>query len=64
MSVSLTNEEAVLLERVLTQCLSDLRSEIHHTDSRPLRAALKRDAEALNEIVRRLATPVREPVPV
>lgn len=56
-SLTLTVDEAAFVHRVLTAYLSDLRSEIHRTDSRALRQALKRDAMTLISIAQRLEAP-------
>lgn len=54
LALSLLAEEVALLERVLTCYLSDLRTEIAHTDDYDFREALKRDRSSLQAILSRL----------
>jgi len=56
MELNLSNEEADLLDRILTQYLPGLRDEIYHTDSREYRASLEKDEEVLKRITERLET--------
>jgi hypothetical protein len=57
MKLELTAEEAQLLREVLTNHISDLRSEIIHTERYDLRQELKHDEEVLRSLVARLTTP-------
>ena len=55
MELSLEPEEATLLQQILTNYLSDLRSEISHTDRYDLRQALKHDEAVLKRLLARLS---------
>ena len=57
MDLPLTAEEARLLREVLTNHISDLRSEIAHTERYALRQELKQDEAVLRELVARLSAP-------
>jgi len=55
MELRLTPEGAAALEEALTQCLSELRSEIHRTDGFEFRKRLKSKEMHLHGILRQLA---------
>ena len=60
MELELTDEEIRLLRDVLTNHISDLRSEITHTERYTLRQELKHDEELLRAMVARLTTPASQ----
>jgi len=60
MDLLLTDEEVRLLRDVLTNHISDLRSEITHTERYTLRQELKHDEELLRAMVARLTTPASQ----
>ncbi|MFA5890805.1 MAG: hypothetical protein WDA27_07630 [Actinomycetota bacterium] len=57
MELSLIAEEAALLQRVLTEYVSDLHREIAGTDSYEFRQGLKRDEEVLKKLLDHLTVP-------
>ncbi len=54
MEVALTGAESSVLQQALRSYLSELQSEIHHTDARPLRDELKHERETLEGVVSKL----------
>ncbi|HEY4689050.1 MAG TPA: hypothetical protein VIK33_07040 [Anaerolineae bacterium] len=52
--VHLMPEEAEMLRDMLQGCLSDLRTEIRHTDSRDYRGMLKKQETSLKMLLERL----------
>ena len=48
--ITLTPDEAAILRDTLAYCLSDLRTEIAHTDNRDYRDMLKRQAALLRKL--------------
>ncbi|MGH7278138.1 MAG: hypothetical protein ACREJG_05570 [Candidatus Rokuibacteriota bacterium] len=54
LTLGLDHDEHDLLLEVLVRHQNDLRVEINHTDSRQLRARLKRDAQRLEGLIERL----------
>ncbi|MGH2354663.1 MAG: hypothetical protein ACRDI2_25720 [Chloroflexota bacterium] len=59
MELTLQPEEAALLERVLTNYLSDLRMEVSSTDSYDWRQTLKRDEALIKGLIARLQDTIR-----
>jgi uncharacterized UPF0160 family protein len=60
-TIDLTEQEAITLRDVIENYLSDLHTEISHTDDRDFRSALKRRQELLQGILERLASLVGQP---
>ena len=56
MQLTLTVEGAAVLEAVLIEYLSELRTEIAHTDAREFRERLKRKETFLRKILQQMAT--------
>jgi hypothetical protein len=54
MRLEMNIEETDLLRRVLDSYVSNLRTEIHHTDNREYREALKHEDEVLRSLLQRL----------
>ncbi len=52
--IELTDEESAALREVLQSTISDLHSEIIHTDSFDYRERLKHEREVLSAILKRL----------
>jgi len=50
-TMELTPEEAAVLRRVLLCCLSELRDEIGHTDSRECRELLRGEEAVLRKVI-------------
>ena len=59
MDLNLRDDEAALLQRVLSQYLAELRMEIRRTDDFAFRQGLKADADAIKAIIARLEPGVR-----
>jgi hypothetical protein len=57
MELALTVDESRLLREVLTNHISELRSEIAHTERYTLRQELKHDEAVLRDLVARLSVP-------
>jgi hypothetical protein len=55
MNLTLSKEEAALLERILRGDLGDLKTEIGKTENYDWRVAMKQDEEMLMQIIERLA---------
>lgn len=55
MELALQPEEVALLQRILSNYLSDLRMEIADTERYDLRQELKRDEEMIKSLLARLA---------
>jgi hypothetical protein len=55
--IELSKDESERLARVLNSVLSDLHTEIRHTDDRSYRASLKEDQAFLQSLVQRLEEP-------
>ena len=55
--IELADEEAVLLREVCAGALTDLRSEIAHTDSLDFREGLKRKEALIKSLLARLGAP-------
>ncbi|MFP5348026.1 MAG: hypothetical protein ACLGIA_13490 [Actinomycetes bacterium] len=58
MQLELTEEEAAVLQEVVTNHLREMSSEIRHTDNREFRDSLRERREVLRRLSARL-----EPVP-
>lgn len=56
--IDLVDDEAVLLREVCAGALTELRSEIVHTDSMDFREELKRKEVFLKSLLARLDSPV------
>ena len=56
-TIELTEDESTRLEKIITGVLSELHSEIHHTDEKAFRAALKDDRAFLERLVQQLKAP-------
>jgi len=54
--LTLTNQEAATLRRVLEEYVSDLRMEIANTDSMDFRDQLKREEAFLKRLIEQLGT--------
>jgi hypothetical protein len=54
MELTLEPAEAALLKNILTRYLSDLRMEIHATDSYKMRQELKQDEVLVKGLIERL----------
>jgi hypothetical protein len=54
-TINLTNAEATELQRVVKTSLSELHTEISHTDDRGYKAQLKRQQETLQVVMLKLA---------
>ncbi|MHC5119862.1 MAG: hypothetical protein ACYSOH_07575, partial [Planctomycetota bacterium] len=61
-TINLTDAEATELEMVLKTCLSDLHTEISHTDDRDFKARLKQQQETLQVVLLKLSA-VEQTVP-
>ena len=57
MDLYLDAKETELLATLLQRCLDDLHREIHHTDTRAFKAALKDDEAVLQGILEKVKTP-------
>ena len=57
MDLYLNAKEMELLTGLLERRLDDLRREIHHTDSRAFREALKADEALLGGLLEKVKTP-------
>jgi hypothetical protein len=55
MELTLSRDEAELLEGLLERCLADLREEIYHTDRAAYKADLKADEALMRGILAKLA---------
>ncbi|NLC59180.1 MAG: hypothetical protein GX774_20275 [Armatimonadetes bacterium] len=64
MDVSLTDQEAELLVRLLDDRISDLREEIHHAESHEVKQGLKLMELDARRLRVKLQYPVLEEVPV
>jgi hypothetical protein len=53
--VDLTHDEAALLRQLLESCLSELREEIRHTDTRSFRDMLKAQEASVQNLRQHLA---------
>lgn len=58
MNLTLSDEEAETLRRVLASYVSDLRMEIRDTERLQMRQSLKLDARQIEAMLSRLAAPV------
>jgi len=58
MNLTLTNEEASLLSRILRSDLGDMKAETGKTENYDWRMAAKKDEEVLLGIIQRLDAPV------
>jgi hypothetical protein len=56
--VDLTEDECVVLRHLLELKLRDLHHEIHHTDSREFKAALRHEEEMIHRLLERLSAEV------
>jgi hypothetical protein len=54
MQLTMTSEECTLLNRILTEYLSNLRAEIAATDKYDMRAELHKEEEMIRSILSRL----------
>jgi len=54
--LTLEEQDRVLLTRILTQYLGDLKMEIGHTDSRTMRAEMHKDEDAIKAMLERLTS--------
>jgi hypothetical protein len=61
--ITLTQEEAAALRRVLSSYVSDLLTEIAHTDSWQFRQNLKREALLLKKLLEQLDAELASPAP-
>jgi uncharacterized UPF0160 family protein len=61
-TIELTESEMSTLRDVIQNYLSELHSEISHTDDRDFRAALRKRQELLQGIIERLAATVKSSV--
>lgn len=52
--IEMSAEELTLVRSILDAYVSDLHTEIHHTDNREYRQRLKREDELLRELLRRM----------
>lgn len=52
--LEISTEEMALLRRILDSYVTDLRSEIHHTDNRDFRQTLKHEDEVLRCLIQRM----------
>jgi hypothetical protein len=59
--ITLTQEEAAQLRKVLNSYLSDLRMEIADTDSMPFREDLKRQEVLLKKLLQQLGDELASP---
>lgn len=57
-AIDLTESETSTLRDVIQNYLTELHSEISHTDDRDFKAALRRRHELLQSILTRLGSPV------
>jgi hypothetical protein len=53
MILTLENQEAEMLKRLLEHCLRELRDEIHHTDRAGFKAELKGEEALLRNLLAR-----------
>ncbi len=60
-TIELTEPEASTLHDVVQNYLSELHSEISHTDDRDFKVALRRRQQLLNGVLDRLASTVEAP---
>lgn len=54
-TINLTDAEAAALQGIVKICLSDLHTEISHTDDRDYKAELKRQQETLQVVLLKLS---------
>ncbi|MFA5786529.1 MAG: hypothetical protein WDA71_06030 [Actinomycetota bacterium] len=59
MELGLSAEQAELLQRVLTEYISDLRMEVGGTDSFKYRQMLKQDEESLKALLSHLESAIQ-----
>ncbi len=57
MDLTLNGKETEFLMRLLQRSQEDLRREIHHTDNRAFKAALKADEALAQQLLERLKVP-------
>jgi hypothetical protein len=57
-AIDLTEAETVTLHDVIRNCLSELHTEISHTDDRDFKAALRTRQERLQSVLDKLGAPV------
>ena len=50
-TITLSDEEAAVVKHALTAYLSDLRMEVHATDSYDMREELKHEEAVLNQVL-------------
>ena len=60
-AIELTEAETTTLRDVVQSCLTELHTEISHTDDRAFKAALRRRQELLQGAVEKLAAAVEPP---
>ena len=60
-TINLTEEETAALHDVAQSYLSELHTEISHTDNREFKAALKKRHETLQAVLEKLASAVSQP---
>ena len=60
-AISLTDDEITVVRDVIQNYLSDLHTEISHTDDRDFKAALKRRQDLLQGILQKLAIAGKQP---
>ena len=58
---NLTDDEITVVRDVIQNYLSELHTEISHTDDRDFKAALRRRQEILQGILEKLITAVKQP---
>jgi hypothetical protein len=63
-TINLTDAEAIALQGIVKTCLSELHTEISHTDSRDYKALLKEQQETLQVVLLKLAATESAPRPV
>jgi len=61
-TINLTDAEALVLQEVLKTSLSELHTEISHTDNRDFKAQLKQQQETLQVVLLKLAA-IEQTVP-
>lgn len=60
-TIDLTDQETTTLRDVVENYLSDLHTEISHTDDRDFRGALRRRQELLQGVLERIAPLAAQP---
>jgi hypothetical protein len=60
-TINLTEEEVAALHDVAQSYLSELHTEISHTDNRDFKAALKKRYETLQAVLEKLSSAVSQP---